>query len=168
MNDTAIKGINIEKLSFVLILIEIILFFLSIIMSIRVYDNHKNVDRITDDYIGIQSDIYSLQSASDLMSAKSRQYVMTGGISFAYEYFKEVNESQRRDKAVINIKERLSDVGHGATEPIEKALDKSNELMKKEIHAMALIASLDNEKEYFPEELTKYKFSDEEMKLSTE
>lgn len=168
MNDTAIKGINIEKLSIVLILIEIILFFLSIIMSIRVYDNHKNVDRITDDYIGIQSDIYSLQSASDLMSAKSRQYVMTGGISFAYEYFKEVNESQRRDKAVINIKERLSDVGHGATEPIEKALDKSNELMKKEIHAMALIASLDNEKEYFPEELTKYKFSDEEMKLSTE
>ena len=71
MNSKTIKGINIKKLSSVLIFIEIIIFFMAIIMSIQVYINHKNVDRITDDYIGIQSDIYSLQLASDLMSAKS-------------------------------------------------------------------------------------------------
>ena len=166
MNDKSIKGINIKRLSTVLIFIEMILFFLSILMSIRVYESHKNVDRITDDYIGIQSDIYSLQSASDLMSAKSRQYVMTGGISFAYEYFKEVNETHRRDDAVSNIKERISNVGHGAAEPIEKALGKSNALMKKEIHAMALIASLDEDNEYLPEEL-KGVITDEELALTT-
>lgn len=169
MNGKAVKGINIKRLSYVLIIIEIVLFFLSIIMSMHVYINHKNVDRITDDYIGIQSDIYSLQLASDLMSAKSRQYVMTGGISFAYEYFKEVNETHRRDDAVTHIKERISDVGYGATEPIEKALEKSNALMKKEIHAMALIASLDNSnKEYFPEELNDYELSADDLKLSPE
>lgn len=167
MNDNAIKGINIKKLSTVLILLEAVLFLVSIIMAIHVYVNHKNLDRITDDYIEIQNDIYSLQAASDLLSAKSRQYVMTGGISFAYEYFKEVNESQRRDKAVSSIKERISDIGHGATEPIENALAKSNALMEKEIHAMALIASLDEKEEYFPDELKERRMSDEIQKLST-
>ena len=166
MNNEKIKGVNIKKLSTVLIFIEAVLFSASIVLSIQVYTNHKNVDRITDDYIEIQNDIYSLQSASDLMSAKSRQYVMTGEISFAYEYFKEVHESQRRDNAVSNIKERVSDVGHGATEPIEKALEKSNALMKKEIHAMALIADLDPDKEYFPDELKEKVLSDKELALS--
>ena len=167
MNDKSIRGINIKRLSTVLIFLEIILFLLSIIMSVQVYESHKDVERITDDYIGIQSDIYSLQSASDLMSAKSRQYVMTGGISFAYEYFKEVNETKRRDNAVSNIKERISDVGYGAAEPIEKALSKSNALMDKEIHAMALIASLDNNYEYYPEELKENVLTEDELKLST-
>ena len=167
MVNHAIKGIKIKRLSTILIFIEIVLFVLSIIVSISVYESHKNVDRITDDYIGIQSDIYSLQSASDLMSAKSRQYVMTGGISFAYEYFKEVNESKRRDNAVSNIKERISDVGYGATEPIEKALAKSNALMDKEIHAMALVASLEGNDEYLPEELKEKILSDDELSLST-
>lgn len=168
MNDNSIKGIKIKTLSTVLIFIEAVLFSVSIIMSVQVYVNHKNVERITDDYIGIQNDIYSLQSASDLLSAKSRQYVMTGEVSFAYEYFKEVNETRRRDNAVSNIRARISDVGHGATEPIEKALEKSNSLMIKEIHAMTLIASLSDDKEYFPEELLERKLSDDEMALSIE
>jgi len=167
MNNKDIKGMNIKKLSSVLIFIEILLFLLSIFMSVKVYVSHKNVDRITDDYIGIQSDIYSLQTASDLMSAKSRQYVMTGEISFAYEYFKEVNDTKRRDNAVSNIKERISDVGHGAAEPIERALEKSNALMEKEIHAMTLIASFsEDNKEYYPEELKTYILPDDEEKLS--
>lgn len=165
MHDNAIKGINIKKLSTVLIFIEAVLFLFSILMSVQVYKNHKNVDRITDDYIEIQNDIYSLQTASDLMSAKVRQYVMTGEKSFAYEYFKEVNETQRRDKAVLNIKERVSDVGYGATEPIEKALEKSNSLMKKEMHAMALIASIDPDKEYLPQELKEKTLSGSELSL---
>lgn len=166
MDANAVKGINIKKLSTVLIVIEAILFAISIIVSIHVYINHKNVDRITDDYIGIQSDIYSLQSASDLMSAKSRQYVMTGSIGFAYEYFKVVNDSQSREKAVENVKERMSDIGYMAAGPVEIALEKSNSLMRKEIHAMALIASLDSNDEYFPDELTDFVLSDEELKLS--
>lgn len=88
MNGEVIRGINIKKLSTVLIFLEAVLLFLTIVMSILVFESHKKVDRITDDYIGIQSDIYSLQAATDLMLAKCRQYVMTGGISFAYEYFK--------------------------------------------------------------------------------
>lgn len=167
MNNQIIKGINIEKLSRVLICIEAFLFFLSIIVSIQVHLNHKNVERITDDYIGIQGDIYSLQTASDLMSAKSRQYVMTGEVSFACEYFKEVNETHRRDNAVSNIRERVSDVGYGATEPIEKALNKSNALMEKEMLAMALIGSLDDNKEYYPKELLEYVLPEKELKLST-
>ncbi len=168
MDAREVKGINIKKLSSVLIFIEAILFIISIVVSIGVHESHKNVERITDDYIGIQRDIYSMQASVDLMSAKSRQYVMTGSISFAYEYFKEVNEAQTRDKAVQNIKERISDVGHGATEPVEKAWDKSNALMKKEIHAMALVASLVGDKEYFPDELRNYEFSEIELGLSPE
>ena len=37
-----IKGINIKKLSTVLILIEAVLFLISIIMAVHVYVNHKN------------------------------------------------------------------------------------------------------------------------------
>ena len=51
MNNEKIKGVNIKKLSTVLIFIEAVLFAASIVLSIQVYTNHKNVDRITDDYI---------------------------------------------------------------------------------------------------------------------
>lgn len=166
MDTKDIKGLNIKKLSTVLILIEAILFICSIICSIEVFISHRNVNQITDEYIGIQSDIYSLQSASDLMSAKCRQYVMTGEKNFAYEYFKEVNETQRRDNAVANIKARISNIGYGASSLIEEALNKSNTLMEKEIHAMALVAALDENEEYFLNELTNYKLTAEEMAMS--
>lgn len=166
METKDIKGFNIKKICTVLILLEAILFVCSILCSIEVFRNYKNVNQITDDYIGIQGNIYSLQAASDLMSAKSRQYVMTGRMNFAYEYFNEVNENKRRDRAVESIAERISAVGYGASEPIENALSKSNNLMKKEINAMALIASIYEKEEDCPEELKNYILSDEEKKLS--
>ncbi|MCQ2541192.1 MAG: GGDEF domain-containing protein [Lachnospiraceae bacterium] len=168
MND--IKGLNVKKLSIFLIALEALFFALSIACIVHVYIYHKRVDKITDDYILIQSDIYNLQSASDLLSAKSRQYVMTGEMSFAYEYFKEVNETRRRENAVENINEKVSDIGYGATEPIEEALKKSNSLMQREVHAMALIESIDDSMavDYVPEEIASYELADDEKKLSIE
>lgn len=170
MNAKEIRGLNIKKLSTVLIVIEAILFVLSIICSIEVFIDHKKVDRITDDYIMIQSDIYSLQSASDWLSAKSRQYVMTENESFANVYFEEVNETKRRDNAVTNIKEMVSDIGYGATEHIEKALDKSNTLMIREVRAMALIASIqsDENKKLLPEEILTYQLDSQEQELAVQ
>lgn len=168
MND--IKGLNVKKLSIFLIALEALFFALSIVCIVHVYIYHKRVDKITDDYILIQSDIYNLQTASDLLSAKSRQYVMTGEMSFAYEYFKEVNETRRRENAVENINEKVSDIGYGATEPIEEALKKSNSLMQREVHAMALIESIDDSMavDYVPEEIASYELADDEKKLSIE
>lgn len=165
-----IKGINVKRLSIALIGLEALFFALSIFCIVEVYINHKRVDRITDDYILIQSDIYNLQTASDLLSAKSRQYVMTGEMSFAYEYFKEVNETRRRENAVENINEKVSDIGYGATEPIEEALNKSNSLMEREIHAMALVESTDDiyAVDYVPEEIASYELTADEKKLSIE
>lgn len=165
-----VKGLNVKKLSTFLILLEAVLFAFSIISISNVYANHKKVDRITDDYINIQVAIYDLQLASDLLSSKSRQYVMTGEMSFAYEYFKEVNEVQRRENSVLKIREVVSDIGYGATEPIEAALNKSNMLMEKEVHAMALIASLDDAKssEYLPQEIASYPLPEEEQEFSSD
>lgn len=165
-----IKGLNVKKLSFFLIALEAILITFSIVSIVNVYSNHKKVDVITDDYIGIQKNIYDIQLATDLLSAKSRQYVMTEEMSFAYEYFKEVNETKRRDNAVRYISEVVSSIGHGATEPIDDALIKSNKLIERELHAMALIATLDNKNpsEYIPEELKSYELSAEELKYSPE
>lgn len=170
MDTKNIKGLNVKKLSIDLIILEALLFISSIICSIAVFNSHKKVDRITDDYISIQRDIYDLQAASDLLSAKSRQYVMTGHVNFANEYFEEVEVTKRRDNAVVNIRESVSDVGYGASEYIEKALEKSNTLMDKEVRAMALIAS-ESESAFegkIPRALTEYNLTDEELKLTTQ
>lgn len=165
-----IKGLNVKKLSVFLIALEAVLFTFSIVCIISVYSSHERVDRITDDYIKIQSEIYNLQTASDLLSAKSRQYVMTGEMGFAFEYFKEVNETRRRENAVSIINDAVSDIGRGATEPIEQALNKSNSLMQREINAMALVSTLDekNSDEYMPKEIRDYTLSEEEKKMSPE
>lgn len=167
MDTKNIRGINLKKLSTILIAIEAILFVLAILFSVEVYINHTRVDKITDDYIKIQSDIYNLQTASDFLSAKSRQFVMTGEAIFAREYFEEVNETKRRDNAVDNIKDMVSDVGYGATGHIEKALEKSNNLMVREIHAMALVASLDegDAAAALPQEIKSYSLSEKELNL---
>jgi len=170
MKDKEIKGLKVKGLSTFLIVLEAVLFALSIISVINVHINYRRVELITDDYIEIQENIYNLQLATDLLSAKSRQYVMTEELSFAYEYFKEANETQRRENAVHYINEVVSSIGRGATQPVEDAFNKSSELMARELHAMALIASLDdrNPYEYIPEELTSYVLSDEEQKFTPE
>ena len=142
MNDKKIKGIKVKKLSFILIIIEAIFFVLSTICAIEVYANYRRVDQITDKYITIQREFSNMKSASDYLTDKSRQYVMTGNLVFAGAYYTELNENQRREKAVSNITEMISDTGDDAVALIEQAFEQSNLLIDDERHAMALTASL--------------------------
>lgn len=61
MDTKDIKGLNVKKLSTILIVIQAILFVLSIFSSVDALLNHKKIARVTDDYIAIQSDIYNVQ-----------------------------------------------------------------------------------------------------------
>ncbi len=147
MNQTAmenkkIKGINVKKLSFSLIIVEVIFFVASIICALEVYANYKRVDQITDKYIRIQSEFSNLKSASDYLTDKSRQYILTGNLVFAGAYYTELNENQRRENAVVTLKEMITDIGEDTVSLIDTAYEQSNLLIEDERHAMALTASL--------------------------
>lgn len=170
MDTNDVKGLNVKRLSTVLIVIEAVLFGLSMIFAVQVSKSYKKVNWITDYYIKTQGNIDNLQIASDYLTSKVRQYVMTGELMYAEQYFEEVNVTKRRENAIENIKETISEVGSGASGHIENGLEKSNTLMDREIYAMALIASLaDSEKRAkLPEVLTEYPLSVADLKLTPE
>lgn len=165
MNYTEIKGINVRKVSAILIGIGFVLFLSILFCAAKVHEWHAKVDLITDDYIQSQQEIYSLQIATDLLSAKSRQYVMTGEEKFLKEYFAEVNESRRRETAVSRIEQAISEVGRGAADSIRQAYEKSVALQQEEMHAMHLVSVMYDES-VLPREITGVPLSPEETHLT--
>lgn len=153
MDSKEITGVHVRKISAILIGIGVFLFISILICTASVHEWHTKVDLITNDYIQSQEEIYSLQNAADLLSAKSRQYVMTGEKVFLEEYFTEVNETRRRETAVSTIEQAISEVGRGAAGSIRQAYEKSMALQQEEIHAMHLISALYDES-VLPREIT--------------
>lgn len=162
-----IEGLKIRDVSIILLLTAAVLFAASIICSINTSNRYRRIENVTNDYTRTQSDIFSLKSASDFLTSKARQYVMTGEANYAIEYFLEVDFTKRRDKAVSNIKLATSQVGVGAADDIEDALAKSNTLMEYELYAMALVASV-NKDPHLPDKIGSYNFSSNDLLLSPE
>lgn len=165
MESANISGVKVKGVSLLLIWIGMLLFVCSIILAFEASLKYKKIERITNDYVRTQQDIYSLKTASDYLTSKTRQYVMTGDAFFVKQYFDEVNNDRHRDIAVDNIKQAISAVGIGAAENIEKALAKSNELMNREIHAMRLIASISDVRD-IPDDVFKWNLIDSELSMS--
>lgn len=163
MESENIKGLNVKKLSNSLIAVELILFFLSVIVSFQVYESHESVDKITDEYNYIQNRISTIQTHSDYLSSMARQYVMTQETIFAIEYANEMKNCS------VGIEDSIehSSFGKDAMEHIGEAKDISEELHKRERYAMALV-SYENLDPNLPLVIKEYEISEEDKNLSYE
>ena len=158
------RGIKVNILSGIFIAIGVIIMCASILTIKRIYDKY---DEMMSSY---QSDEMqkeaadSFQEASDYLTDQSRQFVVTGDIEKAENYFEEINVIRRREAAIDMIEN--SHALELERNLLANAMELSESLAKQEVHAMKLSAhamKLDEAK--LPIEIASYELSGEELAL---
>jgi len=165
--NNGIKGIKIKRLCIVLIVVEAILVSIAIQCAITTANKYNTIDALTSQYISVQEDIYNIKQASDYLTAKARQYVMTGEPEYAMAYWQEISVDMHRERAVERVNSARETMGIAdGTDYMSLALEESNDLAQIELHAMALEYSITYSGEGVPEAIKNYTFSKEELLMS--
>lgn len=160
-----IRGIRIRTLNIVLILISCVLYIVLIYASVHVTMKYRTMVSDTENYIQCEMDAAMVSDGSDYLTEQVRLYAVTMEPRYASAYFEEANVTQRREKALQELKHFST--SEKAMEYFEHALANSNELMEREIYAMKLIAAAQNaDGETIPPEVNETKLSKADAALT--
>lgn len=135
-----VRGLSIRTLSLCLVAFTIVI---SVLIGIGIVHVMNEFHELTDRTKAL---IFSLQEAEALLSGSNyltdqvRLYAVTRDPEYADAYFREVHETQRRDRALEALTGYLKGTDDDALRISEEAMHLSNELMELEIHAMKLAA----------------------------
>ena len=160
------KKIKIRKVSAWSIGITILLAVLFLVIAVQGGNEFQVVQDTTNKYILCERAAKNLQDASDYLTEQVRLYAMTGEQPYLDNYFKEVNETRRRDKAVKSLKRYFE--GTDPFTSLQKAMDCSENLMNTEYYSMSLVLEAQGiDRETWPEELQNVKLSSEDSLLTS-
>lgn len=90
-------------------------------------------------YDAAQHAAMELETGSDYLTDAVRSFVVTGDLRDLNDYFEEATVTRRRDNAVEQLQELLTDSDSSAFASLTEALGTSNALMEKECLAMRLL-----------------------------
>lgn len=140
------KNICMKKVSIVSITLSILLMIVCVFLLVFGKQNFTEVKVSSEKYQVCEEAAKKLQSASDYLTEQVRAYVITGDSKYMDLYFKELNETKTRQKAIQQLNKQNID-----TTEIKSALTASNDLSKTEEYAMKLVVEAQNETEYSEE-----------------
>lgn len=133
------KGVRIHTLNIILILIACVLYILLFYATVRVSDKYEAALSATNDYIECEKDAALVSDGSDYLTEQVQLYAVTMDTQYAKAYFEEVDTTQRREKALHELKQHP--VETTAFEFLEIAMKNSNNLMERELYSMKLIST---------------------------
>lgn len=137
MNDEK-KGIKIVKANYVFAIVVCIVYFLLIVSTVHMISTYKYDSSIIDSYVNFEKDAATFDAASDYLGERARLYVVNGNEQHIEEYFKELNDNKRHDKAVESLKQCNN--AAVIAEDIDKAFKYSEDAMQDELYALKLAA----------------------------
>lgn len=159
------RKIKIERVSTWSIVTTIIIAILFGFISVQSEKEFHVLQTTTEQYILCEKAAKQLQDGSDYLTEQVRLYVMTTEKEYLELYFKEANETQRREKAVTDLKQYFSDTE--TFDSLKSALECSQELMNTEYYSMRLILEATGQQE-IPDELKIVELTEEDKQLSNE
>lgn len=159
------RGVSLMLVSTILILVSLVLSISLIVMTRYARASYEEINLVSDGYIKCTEDIQLLDEVSDLLTSKSREYVVLGKEAAANDYIKEVTESKVRERSVQNINVYFSDTQIGTY--MNDALDRSNQLSTREMYAMRLAAEVYGVN-LIPQEIQAVEITAEDLALSNE
>ena len=156
------KGIRVSILSGIFIVLGVLIMIASFWIINKTYNKY---DDMMDSYqfSEVESDAaLSFQSASNYLTNQARQFVVTGNIENANNYFDEKDNIKRRESALSVIEN--SHVLDIETNLLSDAMDLSETLVVYEIHAMKLTACASKlDLSQLPKEVADYELTKEEL-----
>ena len=131
-------GIRLQRLNRGLLVVTVFLGMALVLMAFSVNRSFRQLEESTRQYMKAAGDTSDMQEASDYLTDRARTFVVTGDVTAAKDFDREVNETKRRDKAVESIGTYLTE--QDTANHLADALAASNELASIENYAMALAA----------------------------
>ncbi len=168
-NAGTLKGLKIQTLSLWMVAVTIVVSVLIGEGIVHVMRDHNKLADITEEYIYVQEEAENLLIGSDFLTDRVRLYAVTKDLDYVEEYFTEVEETKRRDKALETLEEHMDGKDAEILTASREALELSNELMEMEMHAMKLAAlSVDEAVSRLPLEIGDYPLTEEELSCTNE
>ena len=159
------RKIKIERVSTWSIITTIIVAILFGFISFQSEKEFHVLQTTTEQYILCEKAAKQLQDGSDYLTEQVRLYVMTTEREYLNLYFEEADETQRREKALTDLKQYFSDTE--TFDSLESALQCSQELMNTEYYSMRLVLEATEEQE-IPYKLKTIELTQEDKQLSNE
>lgn len=159
------RKIKIERVSTWSIITTIIVAILFGFISFQSEKEFHVLQTTTEQYILCEKAAKQLQDGSDYLTEQVRLYVMTTEREYLNLYFEEADETQRREKALTDLKQYFSDTETFYS--LESALQCSQELMNTEYYSMRLVLEATEEQE-IPYKLKTIELTQEDKQLSNE
>lgn len=129
------------KILHVYIIVAVFMVIVAVLLMLGAFQTNKTItdmQKSTDNYIESRQAVDAMRKASDLLTEKSREFVTTGDINAAREYYKEAGQEKNREKSIKTITATSSDPKIEKT--MKTALKESNKLAEREGYAMRLAA----------------------------
>ena len=137
---TTTGGISMRIIGAVSIIVAILLAFYAFSLAGFIADLKTTAEDNEARYIACSQAINELQTASDYLTTQARMFVNTGRQASMDSYVHEINNANRRGRAVNTLKANF-EKDQTATAELEEALAASDELAKSELVAMKLASS---------------------------
>ena len=123
-----------------MIVIACALYAMLLYATAQMTSRYNDFIRYNDEYIACHESAIEMNAASDYLTDQVRLFTQNMDLQYMNNYFKEANESKRREKAIANLqKYQPTD---DELQALEAAKASSMDLMEREIYAMKLIAML--------------------------
>ncbi len=159
------RKIKIQKVSAMNIGITIAMAVLFAVIALWSWKEFDQLRVTTNEYITCEKAAKQLQEGSDYLTEQVRLYAMTGERQYMDLYFKEADETKRRENALENLKQYFDNTE--TFESLQNAMSYSQELMETEYYSMRLVSeAVDKDEVSWPEEIKARQLSAQDAKLS--
>ncbi|MCR5774120.1 MAG: diguanylate cyclase [Lachnospiraceae bacterium] len=137
-SEPKLNGIRIKIVNYIFILILSLCAIVLLIISHNIFREYLQIRQLNDDHARIQHDAENVHEASDDLTKDVQLFVMWGDTAYLDDYFKEANETRRREAAINDLKDL--NVSDELVKLLEHSVEQSMELMQLEYEAMRYAA----------------------------
>ncbi len=160
------QRIQVRKVSIWNMIVAVIVGVLFLVISYWSNREFHVLELSTDQYIACEQAAKELKDASNYLTEQVRLYAMTGQREYMDNYFREAEETCRREKALEELHQYFD--GTHTFAALQTAMGYSKELMKTEYYSMRLVLEAKNVAiEQWPEAIREVELSELDEKLSS-
>ena len=159
------RGISMKVLNICFLVLAVILSVVLFIVVNRTDEIYKETHEITQNLINARDFSDDVVEASDYLTEQVRSFAVTGERVYLDNYFREIDETKRRDKA-LQMLDKNSENKEAFSE-LEDAIRESKILEEQEYYAARMaIEGFGYDVSEFPETIQEHHLKEEDLSLS--
>ena len=161
------KALRLKATNYIFAALAFVIALALMISDAMVNANSVRLEEANERYVQAEHAARNLEAGSDYLTENVRLFAVTGDLEYLNNYFEEANTTRRRDYALDDLEELLSDNDKGAYESLSRALDYSNELMEREYESMRLAQTAAGIPDgQVPDEVSGWQLTDAELSMT--